>query len=142
MPTDSLEIDLWILIGSLAAGCLGGLVGRGGGIALVPMLVLLFGVEAKIAMGASLVAVIGTSTGAAIRRGRSRLSNHRVAIVLELAATFGAIAGAATMTLAHPALLLVLAALVTALELGTQLACPERSALSPSRSCWRRCRCL
>ena len=107
MPTDAVEIDLLILLGSLAAGCLGALVGLGGGIVLVPMLTLLFGVEVKTAMGASLVAVIGTSTGAAALRGSSRLSNHRVGISLELAATLGAIAGAAAMTLIHPALLLV-----------------------------------
>ena len=107
MPTDPIEIDLLILLGSLAAGCLGALVGLGGGIVLVPMLTLVFGVEVKIAMGASLVAVIGTSTGAAALRGSSRLSNHRVGIALELAATLGAIAGAAAMTLIHPALLLV-----------------------------------
>lgn len=107
MPSDPAELDLLILLGSLAAGCLGALVGLGGGIVLVPMLTLLFGVEVKTAMGASLVAVIGTSTGAAALRGSSRLSNHRVGIALELAATLGAIAGAAAMTLIHPAMLLV-----------------------------------
>ncbi len=107
MPSDAVEIDLLILLGSLAAGCLGALVGLGGGIVLVPMLTLVFGVDVKTAMGASLVAVIGTSTGAAALRGSSRLSNHRVGISLELAATLGAIAGAAAMTLIHPALLLV-----------------------------------
>jgi uncharacterized membrane protein YfcA len=98
MPTDPAEIDLLILLGSLAAGCLGALVGLGGGIVLVPMLTLVFGVDVKTAMGASLVAVIGTSTGAAALRGSSRLSNQRVGIALELAATLGAIAGAAMMT--------------------------------------------
>ena len=107
MPSDAVEIDLLILLGSLAAGCLGALVGLGGGIVLVPMLTLVFGVDVKTAMGASLVAVIGTSTGAAALRGSSRLSNQRVGISLELAATLGAIAGAAAMTLIHPALLLV-----------------------------------
>ena len=135
MPTDPAEIDLLILLGSLAAGCLGALVGLGGGIVLVPMLTLVFGVDVKTAMGASLVAVIGTSTGAAALRGSSRLSNQRVGIALELAATLGAIAGAAMMTLVHPALLLVFfggALLLTAALSVGRKAEPDPASLAPN----------
>jgi uncharacterized membrane protein YfcA len=135
MPTDPAEIDLLILLGSLAAGCLGALVGLGGGIVLVPMLTLVFGVDMKTAMGASLVAVIGTSTGAAALRGSSRLSNQRVGIALELAATLGAIAGAAAMTFIDPAILLIVfggALLLTAaLSVGRKSE-PDPATLAPN----------
>jgi uncharacterized membrane protein YfcA len=111
MPTSALgnvEFDLLLAICAAGAGCIGAMVGLGGGIFLVPLLTLAFGVDIRVAMGASLVAVIGTSTGAAAVRGTSALSNQRVALVLEVAATIGAVVGALLMTLVRPGLLLIL----------------------------------
>jgi len=51
---------------SIAAGLLGALTGLGGGVVIVPVLVLLFGVDIRYAIGASLVSVIATSSGAAV----------------------------------------------------------------------------
>jgi uncharacterized membrane protein YfcA len=86
---------LLIAIGSFAAGMLGALTGLGGGIIVVPMLTLLFHVDIRYAIGASLVSVIATSSGAAAAYVREGWTNVRVGIFLEVATTIGALAGAA-----------------------------------------------
>jgi len=83
-----------IFAGAVAAGLLGALTGLGGGVVLVPMLVLLFRFDLHQAMGASLVSVIATSSGAAVAYLREGYSNVRVGIFLEMATTIGAICGA------------------------------------------------
>src|ERR1700756_1961329 len=80
--------------GSLLAGFLGALTGLGGGVVVVPMLALLFHVDIKYAIGASLVSVIATSSGAAAAYVREGFSNIRIGMFLETATTMGAIAGA------------------------------------------------
>jgi len=80
-------------LGSVAAGFLGALTGLGGGVVVVPMLVLLFGVDIHYAAGASLVSVIATSSGAAAAYVREGYSNIRIGMFLEVATT-GALAGA------------------------------------------------
>src|SRR3954447_12072724 len=79
---------------SLLAGGLGSLIGIGGGIIVVPALTLLFGIDIRYAIGASIVSVIATSSGAAAAYVRERMANMRVAMVLEIATTIGAITGA------------------------------------------------
>lgn len=79
---------------SVAAGFLGSLVGLGGGIIVVPALTLLFGIDIRYAIGASIVSVIGTSSGAAAAYIRQGLTNLRVAMFLQLATTAGAVTGA------------------------------------------------
>jgi hypothetical protein len=73
---------------------LGALTGLGGGIVIVPLLTLACGVDLRYAIGASLVAVIATSSGAAAAYVREGFTNIRVGMVLEIATTLGAIAGA------------------------------------------------
>jgi uncharacterized membrane protein YfcA len=80
---------------SALAGLLGSMVGLGGGVIIVPALTLLFGVDIHYAIGASLVSVIATSSGATISFLRSRLCNVRIGMFLELATVTGALAGAA-----------------------------------------------
>ncbi len=80
--------------GSIVAGLLGALTGLGGGVVLVPMLTLVFGVDIRYAIGASLVSVIATSSGAAAAFVREGFSNIRIGMFLEVATTFGALAGA------------------------------------------------
>ncbi len=80
--------------GSLGAGLLGALTGLGGGIVIVPMLTLVFGVDIRYAIGASLVSVIATSSGAAAAYVREGYTNVRVGILLEVATTMGALVGA------------------------------------------------
>jgi uncharacterized membrane protein YfcA len=90
-----LEFTGLVALGSLLAGFLGALTGLGGGVVVVPMLTLLFGVNIRYAIGASLVSVIATSSGAAAAYVREGYSNIRIGMFLETATTIGAIAGAA-----------------------------------------------
>ena len=83
-----------IFLGSLAAGFLGSLTGLGGGIVIVPLLTLVFGVDIRYAIGASLVSVIATSSGAAAAYVREGFANIRIGMFLEIATTVGAVAGA------------------------------------------------
>lgn len=81
-------------VGSLAAGLLGAITGLGGGVILVPLLVTAFGVDIRYAIGASIVSVIATSSGAAAAYVKEGFSNVRVGMVLEVATTVGALSGA------------------------------------------------
>jgi hypothetical protein len=93
-----LEFSLIVGAGSLVAGFLGALTGLGGGVVIVPMLSLLLGVDIRYAIGASLVSVIATSSGAAAAYVREGISNIRIGMFLEVATTLGAIAGATLAT--------------------------------------------
>jgi uncharacterized protein len=90
-----LEFSALVGVGSFIAGFLGALTGLGGGVVVVPMLTLLFHVDIKYAIGASLVSVIATSSGAAAAYVREGYSNIRIGMFLETATTVGAIVGAA-----------------------------------------------
>jgi uncharacterized protein len=89
-----LEFTALVWMGSLAAGLLGSLTGLGGGVVLVPLLTLLFKVDIRYAIGASLVSVIATSSGAAAAYVKEGFSNIRIGMFLEIATTLGAIVGA------------------------------------------------
>ena len=80
--------------GAFLAGLLGALTGLGGGIIIVPLLSIAFGVDLHYAIGASLVSVIATSSGAAAAYVREGYTNLRVGMLLEVATTLGALAGA------------------------------------------------
>jgi hypothetical protein len=83
-----------IFLTSVFAGLLGSLTGLGGGVVIVPALVLLFKVDLRYAIGASLVSVIATSSGAAAAYVKEGLSNIRIGMFLEIATTLGALLGA------------------------------------------------
>jgi uncharacterized membrane protein YfcA len=83
-----------IAAGSMCAGLIGALTGLGGGIMLVPLLTLGFGVNVRYAAGASLVSVIATSSGAAASYVRDGYANIRLGMLLEVATTLGAVVGA------------------------------------------------
>jgi uncharacterized membrane protein YfcA len=89
-----LEFTALVWTGSLVAGLLGSLTGLGGGVVLVPLLTLLFKVDIRYAIGASLVSVIATSSGAAAAYVKEGFSNIRIGMFLEIATTLGAIVGA------------------------------------------------
>ncbi len=78
----------------LLAGLLGSLLGLGGGIIVVPALTLLFHVDIRLAIGASIISVIATSSGAAAAYVRERITNLRVGMFLEIGTTLGAVTGA------------------------------------------------
>ena len=95
----------WILVTSVVAGLLGALTGLGGGVVIVPVLVLIFHVDMHYAIGASLISVIATSSGAAAAYVRDGYSNVRIGIFLEVATTLGALLGAyLTAKIATPAI--------------------------------------
>ena len=79
---------------SLLAGFLGALTGLGGGVVIVPVLAIFFKMDIRYAIGASLVSVIATSSGAAVAYVREGLSNIRIGMFLEVATTLGACYGA------------------------------------------------
>jgi uncharacterized membrane protein YfcA len=79
---------------SLGAGLLGSLLGLGGGIIVVPALTLLLGIDIRYAIGASIVSVIATSSGAAAGYVKEHMTNLRVAMFLEIGTTTGALSGA------------------------------------------------
>jgi hypothetical protein len=83
-----------VFVGSFLAGLLGALTGLGGGVVLIPLLTLVFHVDMRYAIGASLISVIATSSGAAAAYVREGYSNVRIGMFLEVATTFGAVVGA------------------------------------------------
>jgi uncharacterized membrane protein YfcA len=89
-----LEFTLLIAAGSFFAGLLGSLTGLGGGVVLVPLLTLVFKVDIRYAVGASLVSVIATSSGAAAAYVKEGFTNIRIGMFLEIATTLGALVGA------------------------------------------------
>jgi uncharacterized protein len=92
MTAFEFTVVVWAL--SVLAGFLGALTGLGGGVVVVPALTLALGVDMKYAIGASLVSVIATSSGAAAAYVREGFSNIRIGMFLEIATTIGAIVGA------------------------------------------------
>jgi uncharacterized membrane protein YfcA len=128
--------DFGIFLTSVAAGMLGALAGVGGGLLVIPALTILFGVDIRLAIGASIVSVIATSSGAAAAYVRDRLSNLRIAMFLELATTSGAVAGAVLAARVAPIVLyailgmvLLLSAAMQVRRLGEEL--PPTAAPSP-----------
>jgi len=118
---------------SIAAGLIGSLVGLGGGIIIVPVLTLVYHIDIRLAIGASILSVIATSSGAAVAYIRERLTNLRVGMFLEVATTLGAITGAYVTTLISGNVLFILFAMIlifsalTMFRRRTQNIAPPRS---------------
>ncbi len=111
-----LELTTLIWLGSLFAGFLGALTGLGGGVVIVPLLTLVFGVDLRYAVGASLVSVIATSSGAAAAYVKAGFTNMRIGIFLEVATTTGALAGAFVAAFLSPSIVAVIFGVVLALS--------------------------
>ncbi|MGC2577832.1 MAG: sulfite exporter TauE/SafE family protein, partial [Terrimicrobiaceae bacterium] len=84
---DERVFDLLVAIASFLAGIVGALIGLGGGVIITPLLVLVFGVDIRYAMGAALCSVIATSSGAAAAYLRDGISNMRIGLFLCVATT-------------------------------------------------------
>lgn len=100
--------SLYILLISVCAGILGSILGLGGGTVITPALTMLFGIDIRYAIGASLISVISTSSGSAVAYIRDKITNVRIGMFLEIATTIGAITGAFIGGLISPNLLYVL----------------------------------
>ena len=103
---------LLIFGGSILAGLLGSLVGLGGGVLIVPLLTLAFGLPIQYAIGASIIAVIATSSGAAAAYVRDHMTNIRIGMFLEVATTLGAVSGAFLAGYLAPRLLFIIFGIV------------------------------
>ncbi|HEY7942093.1 MAG TPA: sulfite exporter TauE/SafE family protein [Candidatus Limnocylindrales bacterium] len=106
---------------SVLSGIIGALAGVGGGILVIPALTTIFGVDIHLAIGASIVSIIATSSGAAVAYVRDRLTNLRVGMFLEVATTTGAVGGALAAAVVAPQLLYVLLAAVLGLSILQQV---------------------
>ncbi len=90
-----LTFTVILLLGAYCAGLLGSLTGLGGGVVVIPLLTLAFGVDFHYAVGAALVASIATSSGSGSAYVKEGITNIRLGMFLEIATTIGAVAGAA-----------------------------------------------
>ena len=101
-----------LLLVSALAGFLGALTGLGGGVVLVPLLTLAFGVSVRYAIGASLVSVIATSSGAAASYVKEGYTNIRIGMFLQMATCIGALIGAYIATSVSTSLIAIIFGLV------------------------------
>lgn len=103
-----------IVVGAsgLLAGLLGSLTGLGGGVILVPLLTMVFGVDIRYAIGASLISVIATSSGAGAAYVKEGFTNIRIGMLLEIATTLGALAGAFIAGWVSPSFIAIIFGLV------------------------------
>jgi len=123
-----------ILIIALVAGLMGSLLGLGGGVIIVPGLVLVFGLPIQEAIGASLVAVIATSTGAATYYVQEGMSNIRLGMVLETATTLGSSLGAVLAIYTDQSILAVAFAALMVYSAYRMIRRPERLVFSDEPS--------
>src|SRR5215831_10556403 len=98
----NLGLTALVFCGSLLAGLVGSLTVLGGGIIITPLLTILLGVDIHYAIGASLVSVIATSSGAAASYVKEGYSNIRIGMFLEIATTLGALTGAYLVKIIKP----------------------------------------
>lgn len=100
----SVDVLLFAVVG-IFAGALGSLVGIGGGLIVVPALVLIFDIDIRYAVSTSLVAVVATSSAAGSVYVGSGLANMRLGMTLEIATTVGGISGGLLATTISPSVL-------------------------------------
>ena len=132
---NTLEFTLVVALGSFLAGMLGSLTGLGGGVVIVPLLTLVFGVDIRYAIGASLVSVIATSSGAAAAYLREGYSNMRVGMFLEIATTVGAVSGAFLAGYLHTSVIAIVfgVVLLYSAYTTTQTATDSPAGMAPDR---------
>jgi uncharacterized protein len=132
---NTLEFTLVVAVGSFLAGMLGSLTGLGGGVVIVPLLTLMFGVDIRYAIGASLVSVIATSSGAAAAYLREGYSNMRVGMFLEIATTVGAVSGALLAGYLHTSIIAIVfgVVLLYSAYTTTRTADDSPAAMAPDR---------
>jgi len=94
----TLEFSAIVGAASFCAGFLGSLTGLGGGFIVTPVLTLVFKADIRYAIGASIIAIIATSSGAAAAYVREGFTNLRVGVLLEIATVIGAMVGASLTT--------------------------------------------
>jgi uncharacterized protein len=127
-----LIFTLLIWICALVAGLLGSLTGLGGGVIIVPILVVAFKVDIHYAAGASLISVIATSSGAAAAYVREGFSNLRIGMFLEVATTLGALLGAFLVAKVSPSAIAIIFGFVLLFSAVLSLRSPGSHRLRPA----------
>ena len=107
-----LIFTLIVLAGAFLAGLVGSLTGLGGGVIIIPLLTLGLGVDIHYAIGASIVSVIATSSGAAAAYVKEGITNIRIGMFLEIATTVSAIFGAVLTVFINPSYIAVIFGLI------------------------------
>jgi len=124
------QFILTALIIALTSGFLGALLGLGGGVVMVPLLVFILDIPIQIAAGASIVAVVATSSVSASVYVRDEITNMRLGMFLEMATTLGAVTGASLVVGINESILEVIFALsllYAAIVMGLQLRNTDKS---------------
>jgi len=109
---NTLVFSLTLAVAAFGAGFLGSLTGLGGGFIITPLLTLVFGTEIRYAIGASLISIIATSSGAAAAYVKEGFTNLRVGMLLEIATVTGALVGASLVSVLPTGALYVVFGLV------------------------------
>lgn len=123
---------VWLF--GVAGGLLGSMTGLGGGVVIIPVLTMFFGVDIRYAMGASLISVIATSSGSASVYVKEGYSNIRAAMFLEIATVTGAIIGAFLTAVLAPSFIAVIFGLVLIFSaLTSGRSADEKDARKPDR---------
>lgn len=110
-----------LIILAIVAGIIGSLLGIGGGIIIIPILIFLYHINIKEAIGASIISVIATSSGAASVYLKDKLINLKTGMFLEIATTTGAISGATLLGIINPEALFFIFAVVLILSIYPML---------------------
>jgi uncharacterized membrane protein YfcA len=129
-----MEVGLFLLLGGIAAGAFGSLLGLGGGLLIVPLLTFGFGLPLREAVGVSLVCVIVTSSASAGVYLQRRQANLRLGMVLELFTGLGAVVGGAIAFLVDERLLAGLFALILGYMAVSMLRNVRRAAAAPAKA--------
>ncbi len=116
-----LNFTLIAFCASIFAGFLGSLLGLGGGVIVTPVLTLFLGVDIKYAIGASIISVIATSSGSAAAYVKEHMTNLRVAMLLEVGTTTGALTGAYLAGILNPRYLFIIFGLILGYSALTML---------------------
>lgn len=131
-------VTLWLFTAAFGASALGGMLGMASGIFIVPILTVVFNVDIRVAIGASILSVIACSCGSAAPFLRARLTNIRLAIVLETATTAGALTGVCLIGIIPTGWLFALFAAILALSAFQMLARRREvlGTIGPSERSW------
>jgi uncharacterized protein len=138
----STETEVWLFAVSVAASALGGMLGMASGIFIVPILTIFGHVDIRIAIGASIVSVVACSCSSAAAFLKGRLTNVRLAIVLEIATTAGALSGIVLAGAIPTSSLFFIFGIILLLSAHQMLAkrrnpTPASTRVSTGRSIWR-----
>ncbi|MDF2762818.1 MAG: hypothetical protein K0S83_1552 [Thermomicrobiales bacterium] len=128
-----MDIVYSLEIGAVAAvaAILGSMLGLGGGVFLVPILTLFFGIDPKFAVGASAVVVVTNSVVGSTNHLRIRFTNPRLAMLLQIATAAGAIAGALYGVLADPRVIYIVFGAVLVYAAVSMVVRSERRVIAP-----------